>query len=90
MLPVQGSTVCCLLCRGVFNYKDKDSTRFEEHMQSEHGAYFDIEFVLATCFMDQEEKDAVRTVMIARYEEALEEVNVNRDEKEPCKKIIRK
>merc|ERR1712096_370786 len=69
MLPVQG-TVCCILCRGVLNYKDKDSSRFESHMQSEHGAYFDLEFILAACLMDEDEKNAVRTVMTAKYEEA--------------------
>merc|ERR1712202_3749 len=73
MLQVQG-TVCCILCRGVLNFKDKDSSRFESHMQSEHGAYFDLEFILAACLMDEDEKNAVRTVMTAKYKEEVDEM----------------
>eukprot|EP00092_Neocalanus_flemingeri_P038497 GFUD01041908.1.p1 GENE.GFUD01041908.1~~GFUD01041908.1.p1 ORF type:complete len:319 (+),score=86.46 GFUD01041908.1:69-1025(+) len=90
MLPVQG-TVCCILCRGVLGYKEKDSARFESHMQSEHGAYFDLEFVLAACLMDEEEKTAVKTVMTAKYDEALEEAKedeVEVDEEEDKLNVI--
>jgi hypothetical protein len=29
------------------------------HMNYEHGAYFDMEFLLAACLMDEEERKAV-------------------------------
>ena len=56
-------TVCCVLCRGVVAYRGGDATRFNNHMNYEHGAYFDIDFLLAACLMNNEERDAVRNVM---------------------------
>ena len=40
--------------------------KFSSHMENEHGAYFDHEFILATCFMDAEEKEAVKVVIDAK------------------------
>jgi len=56
-------TVSCMLCRGVVAYRGGDTTRFNNHMNYEHGAYFDIDFLLAACLMNNEERDAVRNVM---------------------------
>ena len=56
-------TVCCLLCRGMIAYRNCDPSRFHNHMNYEHGAYFDMEFLLSACMMDEEERQAVRNVM---------------------------
>ena len=72
MSPPPG-TVSCMLCRGVVAYRGGDSTRFNNHMNYEHGAYFDIEFLLAACLMNNEERDAVKNVMSMKLS-ALEEV----------------
>jgi len=60
-------TVCCILCRGMIAYRNNDTTRFTNHMNYEHGAYFDMEFLLAACLMDEEERKAVRNVMELKY-----------------------
>ena len=52
-----------MLCRGVVAYRAGDSARFTAHMHHEHGAYFDMEFLLAACLMNEEEREAVRSVM---------------------------
>ena len=44
-------------------YKNRDNAKFVKHMENEHGAYFDLEFILATCFMDEDEKKAVKSVI---------------------------
>ena len=65
-------TVCCLLCRGLVIYKasnlgyllipifsysqDGDTTRFRAHMNNEHGAFFDLDYLLASCMMETEQK----------------------------------
>ena len=57
------NTVCCLLCRGTILYKNGDKTRFKAHMNNEHGAFFDHDFLLASCMMEAEQKETVaRTV----------------------------
>ena len=77
-LPPAG-TVCCLLCRGVVAYRNLDMNRFLEHiiiiliniillrfqahMNHEHGAYFDMDFLLAACLLDDKERKAVRNTM---------------------------
>ena len=40
--------------------------KFKAHMENEHGAYFDLEFILAASFMDEEEKEAVKVVIDAK------------------------
>lgn len=60
-------TVCCLLCRGMVTYRNLDTSRFMAHMNYEHGAYFDMEFLLAACLMDEEERKAVRNVMELKH-----------------------
>ena len=40
--------------------------KFSGHLENEHGAYFDHKFILATCFMDAEEKEAVKAVIDAK------------------------
>ena len=66
MAPPPPGTVCCLLCRGMVAYRGGDVSRFNNHMHYEHGAYFDHEFLLAACLMNEEERKAVRDVMSAK------------------------
>ena len=56
-------TLTCILCRGVVQYKNNNKVRFVKHMENEHAAYFDLDFILATCFMDEDEKAAVKNVI---------------------------
>ena len=52
-------TVQCILCRGMILYKDGDITRFSAHLANEHGAFYDVEYLLASCFMDEGQKAAI-------------------------------
>ena len=49
-------------------------------MENEHAAYFDLDFILATCFMDEDEKMAVKNVIQNKTadsdEDGVEEVTV--------------
>jgi len=67
-------------------YRNLDSTRFAAHMNYEHGAYFDMEFLLAACLMDEEERKAVRNVMELKHkaqQEKAKEGEERRGEKRP-------
>ena len=66
-------TLSCLLCRREVMYRNKDTSNFNRHMEKEHGAYFDLDFLLATCFMDEDEKEAVRTVIDAKVVDGSQE-----------------
>jgi len=72
-------TVCCLLCRGMVIYKDGDKTRFRAHMNNEHGAFFDIDYLLASCLLEKDQKEAVaKTVKVQdKVPAMLEENNVH-------------
>jgi len=59
-------TVCCLLCRGMVIYKDGDKTRFRAHMNNEHGAFFDIDYLLASCLLEKDQKEAVAKTVKAQ------------------------
>ena len=52
-------TVCCILCCGMVFYKDGDKSRFKNHMNNLHGAFFDIDYLLASCLMENDKKEAV-------------------------------
>ena len=73
-------TLTCILCRGVVQYKNNNKVRFVKHMENEHAAYFDLDFILATCFMDEDEKAAVKNVIqnknVDSDEDGVEEVTV--------------
>ena len=61
--------------------------RFQAHMNYEHGAYFDMDFLLAACLMDDEERKAVRNVMELKHkaqQEKGKEVEEKRGEKRPA------
>jgi len=52
-------TIRCLLCRGYVLYKDGDMKRFKAHLANQHGAFFDMEYLLASCFMDDTQKMSI-------------------------------
>ena len=61
-------TVTCILCHGLVIYRDGDKIRFREHMRNEHGAFFDLDYILASCLMDADQKESLaRTVQISQY-----------------------
>jgi len=66
-MPPRG-TIVCFLCKGIVSYKNKDSAKFEKHMNNEHMAYFGIEYLLAGCTMSEEERLAVKDVIKDRIE----------------------
>ena len=58
-------TVRCILCRGRVIYKNGDITRFTSHLANEHGAFFDIEYLLASCFLDESQKRAIADPVVS-------------------------
>ena len=52
-------TVSCLLCRGAILFRDGDRSRFFAHMNNEHGAFFDLDYILASSLMDRTQKEVV-------------------------------
>jgi len=66
-MPPRG-TIVCFLCKGIVGYKNKDSAKFEKHMNNEHMAYFGIDYLLAGCTMSEEERLAVKDVIKDRIE----------------------
>jgi len=78
-------TVTCILCHGAVTYRDGDKMRFREHMRSEHGAFFELDFLLASCLMDVQAKDSwastVRSLDCGEREETLREnTNYEKDD----------
>merc|ERR1719369_1253965 len=68
-------TVRCILCRGMVPYRNLNNSLFVKHMEKEHGSYYDLEFILATCFMDEEEKKAVTGVIEVKLMEEKDKQN---------------
>ena len=61
-------TVTCILCQSQVIYRDGDKLRFREHLRNEHGAFFDLDYMLASCLMDPAQKESVaRTVQAYQY-----------------------
>jgi len=56
---IENIAIRCFLCRGYVLYKDGDLERFKAHLANQHGAFFDIEYLLASCFMEDSQKLAV-------------------------------
>ena len=62
-------TLCCLLCQAVIGYADENSNQFYNHMKYEHEITSNVEFLLVACLMDNEERDAVQSVIAAKQSE---------------------
>ena len=75
-------TVNCILCHGMIIYRDGDKLKFREHMRYEHGAFYDLDFLLASSLMETDQKESLaRTVQTCLYGEA-ERKEVKQDEEE--------
>ena len=64
-------TIKCILCRGTVSYKDGDKKRFRSHLNNEHGAYYDVDFLLACSLMDDQQKENVRKSVL---DKTIEEI----------------
>jgi len=61
---IDNMTIRCFLCRGYVLYKDGDLERFKAHLANQHGAFFDIDYLLASCFMEDSQKlDVSKPIM---------------------------
>jgi len=62
-------------------YKDGDKARFTAHMNNEHGAFFDIDYLLASCLLETDQKDAVAKTVKAsgKVHPMLEESGAGQD-----------
>ena len=70
-IPV--GTVRCLLCRGLVIYKNGDKSRFVSHLQNEHGAFFDTDYLLASSLMNDDQKVKVaKTVKVIQDNETVD------------------
>ena len=56
---IDNIAIRCFLCRGYVLYKEGDLARFKAHLANQHGAFFDIDYLLASCFMEDSQKLAV-------------------------------
>ena len=46
-------TLQCLLCKGVVTFVNGDKSKFENHMQADHDAYFNHNLMLAINYLDK-------------------------------------
>ena len=60
-------TVVCVLCRGMIKFQSGDKTRFESHLQHEHGAYFALDVLLAVSFIREDERKALVKAIAVGY-----------------------
>ena len=56
-------TVCCFMCKGMIIYKKGDKSRFINHMNNEHGVVFELDFLFATCKLNENERIKVKDVI---------------------------
>ena len=61
-------TIECILCKGLVAYSKDDRTRFNSHMNIEHGISHSLSFILAGCLMNEEEREAVANIIEEREE----------------------
>merc|ERR1711973_187754 len=53
------NTIRCFLCKGFVLYKDGDLSRLRAHLANQHGIFFDVDYLLASCFMDDSQRQAI-------------------------------
>jgi len=70
-----GRTISCILCGGTIDYKNQDPTTFRNHMKDQHGAFHQIDYILASCFLSKEELGKVaRRPLVELGAQELEEM----------------
>jgi len=80
MEEVIPGTICCLLCRGLVIFKNGDKSRFKAHLNNEHGAFFDIDYLLASSLMDTDQKAQVANTVKVNETETGEKESTNSEE----------
>ena len=75
-------TVTCLLCRGTINYKLKNPALFRAHMKDQHNAFFRVDYVLASCFMEEQHLNGVESRLREQEEQELELRETEEEEQE--------
>ena len=69
------TTVTCILCNGVVSYKVGDSQRFVNHLQHEHGAFVNTDFLIAASLARQDKlEDFVEEIVL---DNTLEEPRIS-------------
>ena len=76
-------TIRCFLCKGFVLYKDGDLSRFRAHLANQHGVFFDVDYLLASCFMDDDQKQAIA-------QPVLESLKRENSPQEEVKSVVKK
>jgi len=77
----------CFLCKDLIPYNNNDKTDFTRHMNNEHMVDFGIDFLLAACLMEEEEREAIQEVVEDKFQIG-EKFNDNQeDDKENCSEV---
>jgi len=81
-------TIRCFLCKGFVLYKDGDLSRFRAHLANQHGVFFDVDYLLASCFMDDDQKQAIAKPVL----ESLKRENSSTSQQEDTevKSVVKK
>ena len=69
---MRAKSFSCILCQGLVAYSKGGRSRFDDHMNVEHGVSANLNFILAGCLMTQEEREVVAAIIEER-EEGTEE-----------------
>jgi len=71
---MRANTIICILCRGIVAYTKKDRIRFNSHMSIEHGVSYSLNYILAGCLMNDDERNVVANIIEDR-EEKIDVIN---------------
>jgi len=82
-------TVCCFMCKGMIIYKKGDKSRFNNHMNNEHGVVFELDFLFITCKLNEKERVTVKNVMSELMVDKVEDQDFSEEHvKKQLRKII--
>ena len=78
-------TLGCILCRGTVNFKRNDPAVFRNHMKDQHNAFYQLDYMLASCFLPVEDLDRVSQglkYLPKERKEKVQEMEEEQDEEE--------
>jgi len=58
-----GGTIPCFLCKAFIYYDSEEATELSGHMTREHNVFFGLDFLLAACVMNEDERVAIVNVV---------------------------
>ena len=58
----------CFLCKDLIPYNNNNKTDFTRHMNNEHMVDFGVDFLLAACLMEEEEREAIQDVVEDKFQ----------------------